>query len=202
VGGGSSAAAVVLAAGESRRVGEQKLLLPFGRSTVIGSVVAALEAAGADPIIVVGGAQAEQIAGALAETRARVVQNPHPERGMLSSLRVGVGALHAGVQRFLIALGDQPRLTSGDVTRVLAAQAEARKGIAIACYRGKRGHPVVFDGRYRDGILSLSDEQTLRDLIHAHPEDVVNVECESDGVVRDIDTREDYEAERARADGT
>jgi len=202
VGGGSSAAAVVLAAGESRRAGEQKLLLPFGRSTVIGSVVAALEAAGADPIIVVGGAQAEQIAGALAETRAQVVQNPHPERGMLSSLRVGVGALPADVQRFLIALGDQPRLTSGDVTRVLAAQVEARKGIAIACYRGKRGHPVVFDGKYRDGILSLSDEQTLRDLIHAHPEDVVNVECESDGVVRDIDTREDYEAERARADGT
>lgn len=202
MGGGSSAAAVVLAAGESRRAGEQKLLLPFGRSTVIGSVVAALEAAGADPIIVVGGAQAEQIAGALAETRAQVVQNPHPERGMLSSLRVGVGALPADVQRFLIALGDQPRLTSGDVTRVLAAQVEARKGIAIACYRGKRGHPVVFDGKYRDGILSLSDEQTLRDLIHAHPEDVVNVECESDGVVRDIDTREDYEAERARADGT
>lgn len=198
--GRSRLAAVILAAGESRRVGEQKLLLPFAASTVIASVVAAVAGAGADPIVVVAGAQAAEIAGALDGTSARVVKNPDPQRGMLSSLRVGVQALPADVGRFLVAPGDQPRLRSADVMRVLDEQTRAGKGIAIACYEGKRGHPVVFEGGYRDGILALADTQTLRDLIHAHPDDVVNVECESDGVIRDIDTREDYERERRRAE--
>jgi CTP:molybdopterin cytidylyltransferase MocA len=193
-------AAVVLAAGESRRVGEQKLLLPFATSTVIGCVVAALAEAGADPIVVVAGAQAGEIASALEGASAQVAQNPDPQRGMLSSLQVGVQALPAGIARFLVAPGDQPRLRSEDVTRVLDEQTRTATGIAIACYQGKRGHPVVFDGGYRDEVLALTDTQTLRDLIHAHPDDVVNVECDSDGVIRDIDTREDYEAERRRAE--
>jgi len=198
--GRSRLAAVVLAAGESRRVGEQKLLLPFATSTVIGSAVAALTGAGTDPIVVVAGAQAGEIAVALEGTNAQVVQNPDPRRGMLSSLQVGVQSLPAGIARFLVALGDQPRLRSADVTRVLDEQTRTGTGIAIACFQGKRGHPVIFDGRYRDEILALTGAQTLRDLIHAHPDDIVNVECESDGVIRDIDTREDYEAERRRAE--
>jgi len=200
VSGPGSVGAVVLAAGESRRVGEQKLLLPFAASTVIGSVMAALTEAGADPIVVVAGAHADEIERVLTGTRAQVVRNPDPQRGMLSSLQVGVQALPAGVSRFLVALGDQPRLRSADVTRVLDEQTGVGKGIAIACYQGKRGHPVAFDRKYRDGILALTDTQTLRELIHAHPDDVVNVECESDGVIRDIDTREDYEVERRRAE--
>jgi CTP:molybdopterin cytidylyltransferase MocA len=195
-----SVGAVLLAAGESRRVGVQKLLLPFAASTVIGSVVAALTGAGADPIVVVAGAQADEIARALTDTGAQMVRNPDPRRGMLSSLQVGVRALPAGVGRFLVALGDQPRLRSADVTRVLDEQARAGAGIAIACYQGKRGHPVVFDAKYREGVLALDDSRTLRDLIHAHPDDIVNVECESDGVIRDIDTREDYDVERRRAE--
>jgi CTP:molybdopterin cytidylyltransferase MocA len=46
--------------------------------------------------------------------------------------------------------------------------------------------------------MALSDSQTLRDLIHGHQDDVIVVECGSDAVIRDIDTREDYESELRR----
>lgn len=195
---GEQTAAVVLAAGESSRLGRPKLLLPFGESTVIGCVVGAMEGPGVHPILVVAGAAAPEIQAALAGTRAQVLLNPAPERGMVSSLRIGLGALPDKGGRFLIALGDQPRLKASDVTRLLDEQARLGKGIAIASYRGKRGHPVVFTSRYREEILTLRDDQILRDLIHSHADDVTVVECESDGVIHDIDTQEDYERELGR----
>ncbi len=196
-----SCAAVVLAAGEARRFGAQKLVMPFGESTVIGSVVAALEGAGLAPIVVVVGAD-EGVAAALRDTSAQLVRNPDPARGMVSSLQVGVSALPENVNRFLIALGDQPRLTAAGLAHLLLAHAESGKGLALPTYRGKRGHPVVFAGRYRREVLALTEVQTLRDLIHAHLEDCVEVECDSDAFVRDIDTQEEYEREMgARGQG-
>ena len=202
-GRGERAGGVILAAGESRRAGGQKLLLPFGASTVVGRVVGAMEGAGLEPIVVVAGADAEGIGEALRGTGARVVRNPDPSRGMASSLRVGVGALPEGISRFVVALGDQPRLSAVEIERVLGGLRREGKGavlqgIAIASHRGKRGHPVAFAGSYRAGVLSLRDDQTLRDLIHAHGEDVCEVECGTDAVIRDIDTREEYEAELQR----
>ncbi len=191
-------AAVVLAAGESRRLAPQKLLLPFGEATVIGSVVGALEEAGLDPIIVIAGGQETEIREALRGRRAQVVRNPEVTRGMLSSLRVGLEALTEEVGRFVIALGDQPRLRGKHVRWLLEGQTRRGKGIAIACYGGKRGHPVAFAARYREGILALGDDRTLRDLIHGNMSDVADVECDSDAVIRDVDTREDYEAELQR----
>jgi molybdenum cofactor cytidylyltransferase len=191
-------AAVVLAAGEARRFGVQKLLMPFGDSTVIGSVVGALAAAGVAPIIVVVGRDAEQIAAAVGD-RAQVVRNPDPGRGMLSSIQTGVTALPAEVSRFLIALGDQPRLRPADVVALLAAQQENRRGLAIPVHEGRRGHPIVASGIYRRAILELDAHQTLRDLVRARHHDCVEVVCDSDAVVRDIDTQEQYQDELRRA---
>ncbi len=191
--------AVVLAAGEASRFGGPKLLMPFGESTIIGSVVAFLEQAGVSPILVVAGSQDRELAQALRESNAQVVRNPEPGRGMLSSVRIGVAALPADIGRFVVVLGDQPRVQSGHLIRLLDEQKRRRAGIAIPTYRGKRGHPVVFDGRYREEILACPDSQSLRDVIHAHPGDIAEVEIPSDAVVRDIDTQERYEDERRRS---
>lgn len=192
---GDRAAAIVLAAGSARRFGDPKLLLPFGDSTIIGCVIAALEQADLEPIIVVAGEQIAAITEALKDTRARVICNPLPARGMTSSLRVGVAELPENVADFLVALGDQPSLRAGDVRRLLEARRRSGKGIALPTHHGKRGHPVSFDGRYRAEIVALGDSDTLRDLIHAHGDDTLEVDCSSDAVLRDIDTPEEYREE-------
>lgn len=198
-GNAERAAAVVLAAGEATRFVGPKLTMPFGGSTVIGCVVNALEGAGVAPIIVVAGANRAEIEEALSGSPARIIANPEPVRGMLSSVRVGVAALPPDTVRFVIALGDQPRITTGDISRLLAEQRASGKGIGRPVHRGKRGHPVVFAGRYRDEVLSLAPEATLREVIHRHLDDVVEVEFASDAFIRDIDTQEQYEDERRKA---
>jgi len=195
---GGQAGAIVLAAGEAARFGSPKLLMPFGNSTVVGCVVETLEQAEVHPIVVVAGAQAQAMADALGSARARVVRNPDPGRGMVSSIRVGLDALPADLGRFLVVLGDQPGLQSSDILHLLRGH-RGGKGIAIPTRRGKRGHPVVFDGRYRGDLLSLDDQHTLRDFIHSHADDVAEVEALSDAVLRDIDTHEQYADELRRS---
>ena len=188
--------AAVLAAGEARRFGGPKLLMPFGDSTILGSVIQPLVSADMSPIVVVlGGPNATAIRESLSGQPVRIVLNPNPEAGMVSSIRVGVEALPASLDRFIVALGDQPRIRAERIAHLVAEQSKSGQGIAIPTYQGRRGHPVVFDIRYRQEILTLTDRQTLRDLIVAHQEDIVEVECESSAYVSDIDTREEYEHE-------
>jgi molybdenum cofactor cytidylyltransferase len=197
---------VVLAAGEASRFGGPKLTMPFGTSTVIGCVVAALAGAGVEPIIVVAGANRPEIEAALSDSQARIVVNPDPSRGMLSSVQVGVAALPQAtlapqdVARFLIALADQPRITAEGVRQLLDAHRASGKGIALPTCGGKRGHPVVFTARYRDEILALDTDAALRDVIQRHLDDIAEIELTSDAFVRDIDTQEQYQDERRKAD--
>jgi molybdenum cofactor cytidylyltransferase len=173
-----------------------------------------------DLIVVVGGNRAE-IEPALASSPVRIVENPDPGGGMLSSVQIGVAAMPREAGRFVIALADQPRIRPEEITRLLEVwqgQAVGRRlreacvggvheprpqgrGIALPTHGGKRGHPIVFDARYREEILSLGPEATLRDVIHRHLDDVVEVEFASDAFVRDIDTQEQYEDERRKAEG-
>jgi molybdenum cofactor cytidylyltransferase len=172
--------------------------MPFGDSTVLGSVVQSLECAGVAPIVIVVGANAAAVSESLDVQPVQVVCNPNPMGGMVSSIRVGVEALPSSLDRFLVALGDQPRIRPEGISHLIAEQIRSGKGIAIPTYQGRRGHPVLFDIRYRQEILALTDQQTLRDLIDSHRDDVLEVELDSDAYVSDIDTREDYEHELQR----
>jgi molybdenum cofactor cytidylyltransferase len=174
--------------------------MPFGGSTVLGSVVSALVGAGVGPIVVVCGPNAPEVEPTLAGHDVRLVRNPDPARGMLSSVQAGVAALPQEAESFLIALGDQPRIRAEHIRRLLDEHEAGGSGIAVPTHGGKRGHPVVLDRRYRDEILEMDAIRTLRDLIHAHAGDVVVVEMSSDAVTRDIDTVSDYQDELRRID--
>jgi len=193
-------AALVRAAGEARRFGGPKLVMPFGASTIIECVISALAGAGAAPIVVVAGPGSEEVAAALEGHDVQVAINPDPAAGMASSVKVGVAALPEHSQRFVIALGDQPRIRGEDISRLLDEQQSPGNGIAIPTHGGKRGHPVAVECRHRAEILALGEDQTLRDVVHAHPDDIVEVEFPSDAFVRDIDTREQYEDELRRSE--
>jgi len=174
--------------------------MPFGGSTIIECVISALAGAGAAPIVVVTGPGSEEVAAALEDHDVQVAINPDPGAGMASSVKVGVAALAEDAQRFIIALGDQPRIRADAIQHLLDEQQSSGRGIAIPTHQGKRGHPVAFDGRYRAEILALEEDQTLRHVVHAHPDDIVEVEFSSDAFVRDIDTGEQYEDELRRSE--
>lgn len=191
-------AAVILAAGESRRMGALKQLLPWQGGTVIAAVAATVLACqGVDgPVRVVTGAARDRVEQALYPIghRLDIIANPGYRRGMLSSVKRGVEGLPPEVEGFMLVLGDQP-LVRGDTVAALARVWRSRRPLICApAYRGRRGHPVVFSSCLVPEILALEDgDGGLRKLVQAYRSRVALVPVEDRGVVVDLDTPEDYQ---------
>jgi molybdenum cofactor cytidylyltransferase len=185
-------AAIVLAAGQSRRMGRNKLLLPFGRSTVIETIVAEVQASEVGDIVVVTGHERAQIEARLATYPVCCIFNSDYARvEMLTSIQVGLRALAENVEAALIVLGDQPRIQRDVVRRVIGAY---RPGaLIVPSFEHRRGHPILLDRSIWPDVLASPAEATLRAVINARAECIRYVEVESDSVLRDIDTPEDYE---------
>jgi molybdenum cofactor cytidylyltransferase len=187
--------AIVLAAGSSRRMGVQKLLLPFGGTTVITHIVDQLLASALDAVHVVVGSQADQVSRGLSGRPVSIVTNADYESGMLSSVRCGLRSLPRQCRAVLVVLGDQPSITSQLVDQILQASANTAKPILVPLYNRKRGHPVLFSTAYRDEILKRYDSVGLRGLLHAHPDDVFELVVSTASVLSDMDYPADYQRE-------
>jgi molybdenum cofactor cytidylyltransferase len=190
--------AIVLAAGRSRRMGTQKLLLPLAGTTVIGHVVDQLLTSVLGGIYVVTGHQADRVGAELAGRRVHVVVNADYEAGMLSSVRCGLRALPRACEGVLVALGDQPSITSALVNEMVRAFAAGESGIVVPVHEGRRGHPLLFSVRFADEVLTRHDDVGLRGLLRAHPDDVLELPGGSQAVLSDMDCPDDYQREADR----
>ncbi len=190
--------AVVLAAGESRRMGTQKLLLPFGETTVVGAVVGTALASRVDRILAVLGADRDAIGQKLEPLGIDLAVNEEFAKGMLSSVQAGLRALPAGAEAAIVMLGDQPFLPARVVDEVIEGFRRSGKGIVVPTFQGRRGHPVLISLKYRDEVLALDPADGLRRLLRAHPEDVFEAEVEDANILRDMDVPEDYAGELIR----
>jgi molybdenum cofactor cytidylyltransferase len=193
--------AILLAAGESRRMGTLKPLLPFGIGSVIGQVVRSLQACPIDAVLVVVGHRGAEIAAHLA-SGVSIVENPNYLQGMLSSVQAGVAAADPATTLFLIALADQPSIPPEVIRHLLDVFEAKRPGMLVPTFEGRRGHPLLIDARYRDEIATLDPTVGLRELLQRHPDDLLLAPVSFEAVIRDLDTREEYEAELARWERT
>jgi len=184
--------AIVVAAGLSRRMGQFKLLLPWGPHTVLGQVVATLTAAGLPEIVVVTGHRSAQVAASLADTAVRVLFNPDYTDGeMLRSVQVGLHALGSDVQAALLCLGDQPQMTSETIQAVLAeGAAHSWTRVVIPSYQMRAGHPILLPRSMWRPILEATG--ALRDVLRAHQEEIVYVNVDTPTILADLDKPEDY----------
>ncbi len=184
--------ALILAAGESRRMGTAKLLLPFGEKTIIETVIANVLGSQVKKLIVVLGANREKMEERLKNLPLEIVVNPDFASGMLSSVQCGLRAMQPGVKAALVFLADQPGIGSAVVDAVVAAYRRTGKGIVLPIYQSRRGHPVLIDMKYRYEVECLDPGIGLRELIRQHPQDTLEVEVDTPGILRDIDNPEDY----------
>lgn len=191
---------IVLAAGQSRRMGRQKLLLPWGGTTIIGHIVDQLLHSVLDGVLVVTGCDQAAVIGALSGRPVTFAHNPDTACGMLSSVRCGVRALPPACDAVLVALGDQPMIETGLVDRMVTAFQATDKRILVPLHQGKRGHPLVFSSEYCHEILTQYDDTGLRGLLQAHPQDLQELAVSTPAILGDIDRPEDYQRQRARFD--
>lgn len=183
--------AIILAAGLSTRMRQNKVLLPWrdGRP-IVAHVAAQYANAGIDPVVVVTGRDASEVRAAVADLPVRCIHNPEFASGeMLSSLKVGLGALPDGLAATFIQPADMP-LVPQAVIRELADAREPGWNVAPR-FEGQRGHPVLLDRDYWQAMLALPADARPRDVLRGSRLRLVDVE--DAGVLLDLDTREAYE---------
>lgn len=180
---------LVLAAGRSSRMGRPKQLAELDGRPLLEHVLAALEAAPVDRVVVALGANAAAILDTVDLHGAEPLQVDGFERGMGHVLASAASAVEAGgdADALVVCLGDQPLVGSAVVAELVAAWREGAGPVVTAAYRGRHGNPKLFDRAVIAGLGELSGDTGARELIARHPEWVAAVEVGTLGDDADVD---------------
>lgn len=192
--------AIALAAGLSRRLGRNKLLLPLGGETVIRKTAKALLASAASEVVVVTGSDEAMTREALSGLAVRFAHNPRYAEGQSASVIAGVRAAAETADAYLFALGDQPLLTARIVNDMMLLYEASRPSAQIVAprFEGRRGSPTLFSAALREELLQATGDEggrrVIKKLETESPGKVVFLDLPDDGIFLDIDTEKDYEA--------
>ena len=186
--------AILLAAGESKRMGKPKLLLPLGSGTILGKTADNLQSSQVDEVIVVLGAEAQEMKKAIAGKPVKVVFNPNYRQGMSTSLIIGLKQVSARAQRVMVALCDQPLIEKKTYNRLIEESFNSGKGITVPTYQAKRGNPIIFSTSYKDELMGLEGDVGGREILRRHPDDVLEVAVDSESIIININTMDEYYA--------
>jgi len=188
--------AIILAAGESKRMGSPKMMLPYGKVTIIGKVIENVLASDVEKAVVVLGCYKDKILEVINNQPVMHCYNADYKSGMLSSVKRGFAYLPGDFCAALVFPGDQPMIEAEVINLVTKAYKESGRGIIVPVYKGKRGHPLLVDKKYREEIMTLDETEGLRGLAFKHPDDLLEIKTDNPLILRDIDTIEDYIYER------
>jgi len=184
--------AIILAAGESKRMNAPKLLLPFAGKTMIEMVIGNVLQAEIGFTLVVLGSCRKEISEAIGNLPVATCYNENYKEGMLSSVKCGFENLPGKFDAVLVYPGDQPFIDPAVTKKVISAYRDSEKGLVIPVYNGKRGHPLLIDFKYESRVGKIPENEGLRWLAATFPEDVLEVDTSSGGILKDFDTIEDY----------
>ena len=183
---------IVLAAGASSRMGVPKPLLTLGNQTFLSRILEAFRDGGVPSAVVVVRPGVPGVEGEVARAGfGRLVENPVPDAGQLSSLVTGLDAVDApDVTGVLVTLVDVPLISAVTVRAVLDQGTASRAEILRAVHRGRHGHPVLFKRALFDALRRADPAQGAKAVVRSHP--VEDVEVGDAGITEDVDTPEDY----------
>jgi molybdenum cofactor cytidylyltransferase len=192
--------ALVLAAGAGSRFGGGKLLTPWRDGVLLDGALGAAFAAPARTVSVVWGADdgVQDAARAYADKagasdRLRLIHASGYAAGLSASLIAGIAAMPADAEGAFVFLGDMPRVPRAVLEPLAQALGEGAEA-AAPVFEGQRGHPVLFSAALFPQMLNLAGDQGAGGLLRALGEAVVRVAAADDGVLYDVDRREDLEA--------
>ena len=181
-------------------MGRPKALLPIDQNeTFLSRIVRVLVTAGVDEVVVVtGDVGLGDVHVALKGTEkvSRVVVNPDPTRGQLSSLLVGLKTVEqGGADAVLVTLVDVPLVTVGTVQRLLDTYKSTRAPIVRPTRPddSQHGHPVIFDRELFTKLRQASLSEGAKPVVRSYEHVAVNVPVDDEGAFVDIDTPSDYE---------
>lgn len=190
----SDPVALVLAAGASQRMGSDKLMARLGKKRVIEHTLRAYrEAQRVQDVILVVPAGASAQYDPLRTAHVHVVENPDPSRGMISSIRAGLGCTWAQERNFLIAPGDVPFVPAAIVDQIVTEFVTRQCKIVLPTYQGLGGHPGLFAQELREDFFLRGDQRGTREILFRYASETVRLHVHEPDVCFDLDTPEDLE---------
>ncbi len=188
-------AAIVLAAGQSKRMGQPKMLLPWGKTSVLGQVIETIQRAGVKEVVVITGGAQDKVEEIVKQYAVSSRQNVEYFKGeMLSSLQTGLDALqdNTSVTAALMCLGDQPQVQEGSVRAVTEAFEARKSNLVVPSYRMRRGHPWLVARQLWEEILAMSPSESPREFLNRHAGEIEYVNVDNPSILADLDTFEEY----------
>ncbi len=183
---------VVLAAGESSRMGQDKLLMPYGSKTILEHTLAQVAASGIEDIVVVVKPESPW-KQKINPDKFKIVESHGHFKGMAESLKTGLSAVSGKSQGVIFALADQPHVPPLIYRQLKERYCEKLKLITCPVYQGRKGNPTLFDRRTWPELMDLSGDLGGRELLkRAGKDDIDLIETDSQAVITDIDTPENY----------
>ena len=184
---------IILSAGESKRMGKPKQLLPWGNSVILQQVIDNASASRLRKILLVLGSHADEIEGKIkVSSKTRIVVNRDFKEGMSSSVKCGIKNAPVEAEAYMLLLGDQPFIGPDIINHLVDRYQTGKYGIIIPVYNGKRGHPVIFDAKHKQELLGIGDGGA-KIVVDNHADDVLAVSLDSPEILADIDTPQDYQ---------
>ncbi|MEP7136967.1 MAG: nucleotidyltransferase family protein [Chloroflexota bacterium] len=194
--------AIILAAGQSKRMGKPKMLLPWGDITIIEHVISVFANAGIEDILVVTGGVREQVEAVIRECQNKypvrsAYNDKHIEGDMLSSIQCGLRNLtEERIGAAMIGLGDQPQIQERSVRLLCEAYWQTQSPLVVPSFQMRRGHPWLVARTLWNELIEINSTQTPRDFLNAHANDIQYVEMDTPSILADLDTPEDYRTAR------
>jgi molybdenum cofactor cytidylyltransferase len=162
---------------------------------MIETIVATVVSSKVEQTLVILGSDREKIEEKIKDFPVKIVYNRDFRSGMLSSAQCGFRSLPEETRAVLVALGDQPKISTTVINKLIDAYKSSGKGIVLPVYKKERGHPVLIDVKYGEEVENLSPEVGLRGTVYNHPEDILEVDVETSSMFQDIDCESDYKRE-------
>ncbi|MCG8406807.1 MAG: nucleotidyltransferase family protein [Phycisphaerales bacterium] len=192
--------AMILAAGQSRRMGELKQLMPYGHSTMLETVIESVLESPVDGLVLVTNPQIAPTYQEYLPDLCFVVVNDDENSEMLASVQLGLRRIKeecapAPTDGIMVLLADQPQIRAGTLATCAETYRLPRQppGILIATYKGRRGHPTVFSFKYLEEIETWSADRRLNELAGMHPDEVRELAITTGPMPIDVNTPEDYD---------
>ena len=172
--GDASVAGVMLAAGQSTRMGRNKLLLPLGGTTVLRRAVGTALEAGLAPLFVILGHESDRIREELSGLACTPVVNEDYLLGMNTSVRKGFRAVPDDASGGIVLLGDMPFVVPSMIAELVARH---RKGasLVVSTYDGVVAPPILYGRPLFEELRTLEGDGCGKQVVKRHRGDAVEV---------------------------
>ncbi len=184
---------VLLAAGASKRLEKPKQLLRFQGETLLKRAVITALASDCRPVIAALGANAEKLKREIEEFDIEIVENPDWEKGMGSSIKIGLEKLSEicpEISGVVLMVCDQPFVSADLIARLIESFRATGAPIVACSYGATLGVPALFSQRFFPELLALNADGGAKKIISEHRTDVTEIDFEAGAT--DIDTEQDY----------